>query len=427
MEARRDYINEVTITPGPPIEDAPDSTPARGWAVLLLFRAHGSSVVLISYTFGLFLPFIRTELDISPLEAGLLQGVWWVTAALVSLPAGAWFSRFRPVALVLVSMVLSLPFLILQALASGFPLLFAARFFFVLCHVITAPARTLLLQQWAVPRQFAQINSVGLSQHSVILALAVSTSALLITVVGSWRTAYWIMAGLFMCQTVAWAIIARDGRSLAPDLGSRLRQQTGTPLKAIAAYPQAWVLAAMMFFLSATWTAIVTFLPSLWLDERGIAPTLGGPLLGFLYYGLIPSALFGGLLARKVRNRKLLLAVPALLNMVFGLAIILNSQPVVLMLLITGLGMVWVATPAINVLPFEFSGIQPREVAVISSLVTTFSGLGFAAGPVVTGVVAQQTGSVQTGLIVLCLLTGLGAVLSLLYPARSPTLGHVNM
>ena len=427
MEARRDYINEVTITPRPPIEDAPDSTPARGWAVLLLFRAHGSSVVLISYTFGLFLPFIRTELDISPLEAGLLQGVWWVTAALVSLPAGAWFSRFRPVALVLVSMVLSLPFLILQALASGFPLLFAARFFFVLCHVITAPARTLLLQQWAVPRQFAQINSVGLSQHSVILALAVSTSALLITVVGSWRTAYWIMAGLFMFQIIAWAMIAREGRSLAPDLGSRLRQQTGTPLKAIAAYPQAWVLAAMMFFLSATWTAIVTFLPSLWLDERGIAPTLGGPLLGFLYYGLIPSALFGGLLARKVRNRKLLLVVPALLNMVFGLAIILNSQPVVLMLLITGLGMVWVATPAINVLPFEFPGIQPREVAVISSLVTTFSGLGFAAGPVFTGVVAQQTGSVQTGLIVLCLITGLGAVFSLLYPARSPTLGHVNM
>ena len=263
--------------------------------MLLLFRAHGSSVVLISYTFGLFLPFIRTELNISPMEAGLLQGVWWVTAALVSLPAGAWFSRLRPVALVLVSMVISLPFLIFQALASGFLLLFAARFFFVLCHVITAPARTLLLQQWAVPRQFAQINSVGLSQHSVILALAVSTSALLITVVGSWRTAYWIMAGLFMCQTVAWAIIAREGRSLAPDLGSRLRQQTGTPLKAIAAYPQGWVLAAMMFFLSATWTAIVTFLPSLWLDERGIAPTLGGPLLGFLYYGLIPSALFGGL------------------------------------------------------------------------------------------------------------------------------------
>ena len=40
-------------------------TPARGWAVLLLFRAQGSSVILISYTFGLFLPFIRDDLNIS--------------------------------------------------------------------------------------------------------------------------------------------------------------------------------------------------------------------------------------------------------------------------------------------------------------------------------------------------------------------------
>jgi len=84
--------------------DAPDllaaevtRTPARGWAVLLLFRAQGSSVILISYNFGLFLPFIRDDLAISPLEAGLLQGVWWLTAATVSLPSGVWFSRFRPV------------------------------------------------------------------------------------------------------------------------------------------------------------------------------------------------------------------------------------------------------------------------------------------------------------------------------------------
>jgi len=71
-------------------------TPARGWAVLLLFRAQGSSVVLISYTFGLFLPFIRDDLNISLLQAGLLQGVWWITAATAALPFGAWFSRFRP-------------------------------------------------------------------------------------------------------------------------------------------------------------------------------------------------------------------------------------------------------------------------------------------------------------------------------------------
>lgn len=174
-------------TPDPSVERV-TSTPARGWAVLLLFRAQGSSVILVSYTFGLFLPFIRDDLDISLLQAGLLQGVWWVTAATFALPFSAWLSRFRPVPVVLLSLILALPFLFMQAVATSFSFLILTRFCFVLFHVMATPGRTLLLQQWAAPRQYAQINSVGLSQHSVILALAVSTSALFITAVGGAHT-----------------------------------------------------------------------------------------------------------------------------------------------------------------------------------------------------------------------------------------------
>ena len=226
-----------------------------------------------------------------------------------------------------------------------------------------------------------------------------------------------LMGGLMLVQAFAWVLVAQERKAPVRDIKSQLNEQEGAPLRALAAYPQAWIIAAMMFFLSATWTAMVTFLPTLWLEERGVSLTLGGPLLGFLYYGLIPSGLFGGFLAHKIRNRKLLLGVPALFNVLFGVAIIFTPNPILLMFLITGLGIVWVATPAINVLPFEFPGIRPREVAVISSLVVTFSGLGFAAGPVVTGLVAEFTGSLQTGLVTLCVLTGLGVVASAFYPA----------
>ena len=394
------------------------STPLRGWAVLLLFRAQESSSTLLSYTFGLFLPFISDDLGITPLQAGLLQGIWWVTRATLSLPSGALLSRFRPVLVVLGSLTMGLPFLFLQAFANGFIVLLLARFFFVTFNVLATPARTLLMQQWAVPRQYAHINSVGLSQHSVILATSVSASALVITLVGSWRIAYLIMACVFVAHTVVWMMVARERKALAPDFRSRLQAQEGTPLHALSRYPQGWVIAVMMFFLSCTWTAIVTFLPTYWEQERAMSLILAGPLLGFLYYGLIPGGLLGGYLARKVTNRKLLLLAPAALNVLFGLAITVTPSPILLMLLISGLGIVWVATPAINVLPFEFPGITPREVAVISSLIITFSGLGFAAGPVVTGVVAEATGSIQTGLITLCFLTGLGAVASLFYPSR---------
>ena len=110
--------------------------------------------------------------------------------------------------------------------------------------------------------------------------------------------------------------------------------------------------------------------------------------------------------------------VPALLNAVFGVVITLSEGPVMLMVFITGLGLVWVATPAIQVLPFEFPGVLPREVAVLTGLILTFMGVGFAVGPMLVGVVAQLTGSIQTGLIALSSLTALGTFAGALYPDR---------
>jgi MFS family permease len=188
-------------------------TPIHGWVVVLLSRLQVSSIVLISYTFGVFLPFISQDLSLSPLEAGLLQSAWWVTSALLSLPCSVWFSRFRPVPLVLISLLLGLPFLVLQGLARNFLILLQARFFFVLFHVISAPAGPLLLQQWVAPPQYALVNAVGLSQHSVLLAAAISSSAWLITTLGSWRLAYGIQGGFVLVQTLLWLVVAREDKA----------------------------------------------------------------------------------------------------------------------------------------------------------------------------------------------------------------------
>ena len=302
----------------------------------------------------------------------------------------------------------------------NFLTLFLARLCFVLFVVIATPARTLLLQQWVAPRQYALVNSVGLSQHSVILAVAISTSALLIGALGSWRLAYFILGGSLLVQTLVWLVVARESRAPVTGLGEALRQQKGTPLRAILSYPQGWLIGVTMFSWSATWTAMITFLPTLLLDERHVSLSLGGLLLAFLYYVLIPSSPVAAFLAQRIQNRKLFLWIPALFNVLFGMAIAVTPYPLLLMALITGLGMVWIALPVVQVLPFEFPGIRPREVAVISSLVGTFSVLGFAAGPVVTGLVAQLTGSLQTGLVVLSLLTGVVVIAGLLYPGLRP-------
>jgi cyanate permease len=397
------------------------TTPPRGWLVVLLSRLQNSSVVLISYSFGMFLPFIRADLHLSPLEVGVLQSAWWVTSAVLALPCSVWFSRVRPVPLVLVSLGLGLPFLVLQGLSTNFLVLFLARFFFVLCHVISTPARPLLFQQWAAPAQYALLNAVSLSLHSVLMATAIGTSAWLITAAGSWRLVYGMLSAFFLVQMLVWWGVAREDKAPIQGLKHALEASQETPLRALRTYPQGWLVGVTMFALSATWTAIVTFLPTLLLEQRGMPPGQSGPLLGCLYYGLIPCALLGGMLERRVRRRALLLWIPALCNTLFGILLTYASAPWLLIVLLTGVGVVWIVSPVLEVLPFEFPGIRPREVAVVTSLIRTCSGLGFAVGPMVVGLIAQISGSLETGLFVLCAGTGVGVLAGWLYPYSHET------
>ena len=396
-----------------------ERTPARGWATLLLHHLQISSLRLSSFALGIFLPFMSDDLALTPLQAGLLQGVWWITAALAVLPFGIWLSRFRPAPMNLVSLALVTPFLFAQGLAFNFLSLFAARFFAALFHMIGLAARPMLFQQWAARRQYTLINAVGLSQHSLLLAAAVSGSALLIATLGSWRLAYFVQGAFLLAQTLAWIATARESRAPTRELGQALRDARQPPLSALRAYPQGWLVGIVMFSLSATWTAIVTFLPTLMIDDRNIPIGVGGPLLGFLYYGLIPGALLGSYINRKAANRRLLLTIPASLNVLLALGIALTPGIAPLAALIVGMGLVWVAVPALEMLPFEFEGITPREVAAVSALVVTLSALGFAAGPMIVGFAAQLTGSLQVGLVAMSVASGVGVAAGLMYPART--------
>ena len=400
------------------ISEGIEDTQPRGWATLLLHHLQISSLRLSSFVLGIFLPFITDDLGLTPLQAGLLQGVWWITAAVAVLPFGIWLSRFRPVPMNLVSLLLVTPFLFAQGFAVNFLGLFLARFFAALFHMIGLAARPILFQQWAARRQYTLINAVGLSQHSVLLAIAISTGALLITALGSWRLAYFIQGAFLLSQIIVWLVVAREGRAPAHKLDQALESAQRAPLSALRKYPQGWLIGVVMFSLSATWTAIVTFLPTLLVEDRNIPLTVGGPLLGFLYYGLIPGALAGSYVNRKAANRRMLLTVPATLNVLLALGITLTHDTVPLAVLIAGMGLVWIAVPAIEMLPFEFEDITPREVAAISALVVTLSAIGFAAGPMIAGAVAQVTGSLQAGLVAMSLASSVGIAAGLMYPSR---------
>lgn len=410
----------------PPAPTLPaERTALRGWAVLLSNRLHYSSVVLSSFAFGLFLPFIRADLGLTYLQVGVLQGVWWGASALFLIPSGVLLARFNPNRRVLAALALIAPCIFTQGLAGGFGTLLAARFLTVLIHAAMAPARPLLLRQWAAPGQYSTITAAGLSAHSTAMAAVLTFSPLLIAALGSWRTAYFLQGGLMAAHLLLWAALTRQppparaaAESATSATGSEREPErdAGRTARALLAYPYAWLLGVIMLCLSASWTTVLTFLPTLLEEERGIAISGGSILFGFLYYALIPGGLLGGKIHRYIGNRRVMTLLPAALNTLFTCGALLASNGVFAAAALTGLGLVWAFVPAMEVLPFEFRGIRPQQVSTLAALTLTCSAIGFGGGPALAGAIAEATGSLLTGTLCVAGITGIGIAAAALFP-----------
>ncbi|MCE2501448.1 MAG: MFS transporter [Dehalococcoidia bacterium] len=406
------------------------ATSVRGWTVLLLNRLHYSTVVLSSFGFGLFLPFIQEDLGLSYLQIGALQAVSWGASVALLVPFSVLFARFNPNRRVLVGLALLTPFLFTQGVALGFWTLMVSRFLMVLTQAGMTPARPLLLRWWAAPRQYATVTSVGLSLHSTFMAAALTFSPLIIVLLDSWRLAYFLQAALMGLHLLVWTVLTRgaepvfdESRTTGPDDSGAgegdapAEDSASSPLiRALVAYPHAWLLGLVMLCLSASWTTVLTFLPTILEEQRGIAISAGSMLFGFMYYVLIPGGLLGSRIFQHITDRRLMVLLPAAMNTLFTVIALLAGNQLLVAVALTGVGLVWVFVPAMEILPFEFRGIRAREVSVLAGLVQTFSAIGFGGGPLLAGALAQASGSPVTGVLVVGGLTGLAILAAAMLP-----------
>ena len=183
-------------------------------------------------------------------------------------------------------------------------------------------------------------------------------------------------------------------------------------------YPHAWLLGVVMLCLSASWTTVLTFLPIILETERGIAISAGSLLFGSLYYVLIPGGMLGSWIFNHITNRRVMVMLPAALNLLSTLGALLAGNEFLAAVALTGMGMAWVFVPAMEILPFEFRDIRTREVSVIAGLVQTFGAIGFGGGPALAGALAQGTDSLLTGVLVVGGLTGLAVLAAAALPRR---------
>ena len=384
------------------------------WVVMLLWLFCSVSGFVAVSTIGIILPDISEELDLSPGEQGVVSSAaFWGNFAL-AIPLSWWASRYGPKLLTTVTLAAGSLCLLLQGWAPVFAVLLAGRLLFGFTVLAREPARALLMRRWFRGREIIWVNSIGAAMFGVGVGGGLVATPYILDLFGdNWRAVLYSFGGYFGVITVLWMAVAREqvpegGRSE----GSRMDLVV---LFHTLSYRDLWVTGFGFLGVTLTWSAFISFFPTLMLDNHEISLRWSGAILALgIFVGGI-AGLGAGYIVNVADRRKLILQVLGVLmaGTYAGMALA-GSIPLQLLLSFLN-GIAWGFWPILYTVPFQLPGISARETAVGIAFIMTMVSAGSVAGPLIAGFVEEVLEDLEIGLLVASvpalLLTGAGIFL----------------
>jgi MFS family permease len=213
-----------------------------------------------------------------------------------------------------------------------------------------------------------------------------------------------------------WMVVGRERRTAAYR-ESMERSGGFSTLKRVLRRKEFFMLAAAGFGCSTMYSSMTLFLPTFLVEERNFTLTAAGFITALPAVGGLVSSITVGFLSDRVGLRRpTIWPAGALLPVLY---FVLLSDISFIWAVATALliGYVtWAPFPAIQSIPFELPGIAPSEVAVGQALIRTLQTGSNLMGPLIVGALAEGSGSLRTGLLVLAAYPFITAIMGLLLP-----------
>lgn len=371
---------------------------------------------IVSIGFGVLLPEIRKDFEVTFLAAGVLTTSFSLFNTVMGVPIATFFSRFNPVRLVTIAGALGAVCLFLQSLTWSFASLFAARMAFTMLQAIKNPARSLLMQQWLPVRSIGVANRVWWSIHGITQTVGIGIAAVVVGLIGEWRVVYVAMSLVMAVQVVVWTAVARQRRTASFE--ERFHAQRRTPMAALLKYPRFWAMSAALFGGCVPWSALLLFLPTFLRENNGMGASLAGASAAVMYAGLTASSFVVAVLERRMVDRRILISGSAVLLLVSPLVVLHASNPALVLGAAFTNGLGWMMMPIMQTMPFQIPDAKPREIAVIAAQIQAGTGLGMGLGPLIVGMIHQATGSIYSALLIASLFPALTIAAGLVAPRR---------
>ena len=390
--------------------------PSYRWVVILTWTGvHVWGFVLLE-TIGLFLPSIREDLGLSPVQEGWLGSSAMIGNLLLALPAGWLMSRFNPKSLSTVTFYAAAGLAILQGWAPGYGLLLAGRFVFGAVMMIREPAGTLLTRQWIPRREIVIVNSLRSALWGFVAVGFILVPLLMKLLNDDWRATFYTFGASAIVFSVLWHIVGRERRT--QEYNSEFDSQTGTPITSLFRYPEIWLIGIGMMGISITWTGFTTFWPSFMLKEHDMSLTASAGVISVVGMVAGVGGVLVGLAVSRVGRKKTVLWLSGILACVSSILLLHVSSYGFIMAIGVLNGMAWTLFPVVITIPFELPNIKPREIAVTTGFLTMAMWVGGALGPVIVGYIQGSTGDLSLALTVTSLCALVMTVFSLPLPKR---------
>ena len=355
------------------------------------------------------LPAIRGELAIDLVTAGWVLSIFSVTAVGLGMLAGGIADRLGHRRIILASFVVLAIGAACGAAVSSETALLASRALTGLGFVgVVVSAPSLIAQ---ATRQADRRLALGLwgAYMPGGLGLLLLAAPVLLEPLG-WRGFWWVVAGL----TLLWALVVwLSLRSFHPPaLAQQLELRAWfSDLRQTLARPGLWWLACCFSVYSLPWMALMAWLPSYLVEQRGLGVGHAAHLTVLVVAVNVPGNIFGGWLLQRGVLRWRLLAGTGVLTLLCGLGIFTDGTPDALRyslcLIFSGLGGV---LPAAALAGAPVFAPAPRHIGVANGMLVQGSAVGQLAGPPIIAIAVSAVGGWQGSawIFAACGLLGLG-------------------
>ena len=358
------------------------------------------------------LPLAIEEYGISHWAAGLLVSLPMLVGAAIGIPGGILISRVgvkRAYMWAWVAMAL----LALAPVVPNFYVLLILRLAYGVGLALMVVATGPLVMQWFRPREMLIINSLNTAILSMGVAVSLAGAVPLAELLG-WKMTLTVFSSIGVVGAVLWPAVPRDR-------DTNEQRRTGISLREVIGVLRGRAVALLVAAdagIFIQYTALTTWLPTFYGEERGISPSEAGYITSILPFvgifavlagGAIPFlfesfraklAIFGGLGSYLFSYRGVLV-VSGVFAILGGLgAFLLTSQSgIYVSVVVLGVGS-WFYVPALLTIPMRLEGATPERVAAVWGSYMTFSGLGMFIFPILVGYLYDNFSSYYPGFII---------------------------